>query len=209
MSENIHHKLREKILAGTYDTGAILKEKDLAEEFGVSRTPVRESLARLEWERLVTIIPRAGAMVAPIEIGLVKEAYKVRYVLDGQLGREAAGRVTSRQIAQMKELRDECAGLVTKGSQTELNDVTRKFRGVLEEACGNRILAELTEQLFNVSVRVWQGLHDPDSHSELAKALLSEMDATIEAMSNRDPDTAEMIMQDAVDYYTARLREMF
>ncbi|WP_424968791.1 MULTISPECIES: GntR family transcriptional regulator [unclassified Dinoroseobacter] len=209
MSDTIHNKLREKILNGSYSTGAILKEKDLAEEFGVSRTPVRESLARLEWERLVTIIPRAGALVAPIEIALVKEAYKVRYVLDGQLGREAAKRVTAQQIADMKELREECAGLVASGSQSELNSVTRRFRGVLGEACGNRILAELTEQLFNVSVRVWQGLHDPDSHSELANALLSEMDSTIAAMSARDPDDAEKIMQDAIDYYTARLREMF
>jgi DNA-binding GntR family transcriptional regulator len=209
MSETIHHRLREQILSGRYESGAILKEKELAEEFGVSRTPVRESLARLEWERLVTIIPRAGAIVAPIEIALVKEAYKVRLVLDGLLGREAIRRISDIQIAQLSALRDECATYADGGTQSDLNSVTRRFRAVLGEACSNRILSELAEQLFNVSVRVWQGLHDPESHSELAQALHCEMDALCNAASRRDADAAEKIMQDAIDFYTDRLRGIF
>lgn len=209
MPESIHHQLREKILSGSYESGELLKETELANEFGVSRTPIRESLARLEWERLVTIIPRAGAMVAPIEIALVKEAYKVRFVLDGMLGREAVSRISTAQIAQLLELREECATYANSGSQSELNSVTRRFRTVLGEACGNRILAELAEQLFNVSVRVWQGLHDPDAHSELAQTLLNEMDAICEAASKRNADAAERIMQKSVNFYTDRLRSMF
>lgn len=125
------------------------------------------------------------------------------------MGREAVSRIPTAQVAQLLELRGECATYADVGSQSDLNSVTRRFRAVLGEASSNQILAEITEQLFNVSVRVWQGLHDPDAHGELAQALLKEMDDFCQAASNRDADAVEKVMQDAINFYSARLRGLF
>jgi len=72
MTKEVYSILKTRILSGAYGSKDFINEKALAEELKVRRTPVRETLARLEWEKLVTIIPRAGAMVAPVELNAVK-----------------------------------------------------------------------------------------------------------------------------------------
>ena len=89
------------------------------EGFCVSRTPVRESLACLEWERLVAIIPHAGAIVDPIEIALVKDVYMVGTVLDGLLEREATRRISDIQMVRMGARCDECEVLPGSWTLTE------------------------------------------------------------------------------------------
>ena len=68
MNEDIYRTLRERIIYLVYDPGQILKEQVLAKEFGVSRTPLRTVLFRLEWEHLVKILPRTGILVAELEL---------------------------------------------------------------------------------------------------------------------------------------------
>lgn len=208
MANHVYEELKARILTGAYASGEIINEKALADELNVSRTPIRESLARLEWERLVKIIPRAGAMVAPTELRQVKESYDVRLLLDGELGRLAAGRITQEQIADLKQIRIECLSLIEKGTQTELNEISHKVRRLLGEAAGNGTLLEMSDQLFNVTIRVWQGVTHQASYTELAAALLQEIDSLIIAFEAGDRDAAEKVMRDAIAYYTGKLRGM-
>ncbi|MES0884095.1 GntR family transcriptional regulator [Roseibium sp. SCP14] len=209
MSKEIYSVIKQRILSGEYASGEIIKEKNLAEELDVSRTPIRENLARLEWEKLVTIIPRAGAMVAPIELNLVKEAYQVRFVLDGYLGRLAIARITREQIQELEALKAQCEGYVNEGTQEDLNNISNKVRAVLGKAANNKTLFELSEMLFNITLRVWYSITEDDEHSELANALISEIDALIKACKDKDANAAEKAMQDAVVYYTEKLKKTF
>ena len=209
MSKKIYQEIQKRILSGTYESGEFIKEKELAEEFGVSRTPIRESLARLEWEKLVTIIPRAGAMVAPSELNTIKEAYQVRFILDGYLGRLAAPRITDAQIAELEALKEECAGLIDQGTQDELNAISVNFRKVLGKAAGNKMLIELSDLLFNISIRVWHSIPDNIAHAELSQALISEIDGCIVAFKAKDADAAEQVMQEAINFYTKKLKNLF
>ncbi len=209
MGSDVYTTIKRRILSGSYDTGEFVNEQALAKELGVSRTPIRETLARLEWEKLVTIIPRAGAMVAPAELNQIKEAYQVRHVLDGNLGRRAASRATPAQIDQLKALRERCEGLVDRGSQEDLDAIARAFRAVLGEAAGNSILFELSEMLFNICVRVWHTIPDHGEHAELARAQVSEIEAIIIAFEARNEDAAEAAMRNAVRYYTEKLKQIF
>ncbi|MFN2435685.1 MAG: GntR family transcriptional regulator, partial [Desulfotignum sp.] len=80
--------LRERILYMEYHPGQILNENVLAQEFQVSRSPVRNVLNRLEWEQLVRIIPRTGSMVTEIEFNKIMHVFQVRFeceVLEIQL----------------------------------------------------------------------------------------------------------------------------
>lgn len=209
MSKDIYSVIKKRILSGAYESGEIIKEKSLAEELDVSRTPIRENLARLEWEKLVTIIPRAGAMVAPIELNLVKEAYQVRFVLDGYLGRLAVARVTEEQIKKLEALRAECEGYISEGTQEDLNNVANEVRIVLGKAANNKTLFELSDMLFNITLRVWYSITEDDEHSELAQSLINEIDAIIKAFKDKDADAAEKAMQDAITYYTEKLKKTF
>ena len=209
MSNSVYDKIKDRILTADFETGEIINEKSLAEEFGVSRTPIRESLARLEWEKLVTIIPRAGAMVSPIELNLFKECYQIRYVLDGYLGRLAATRVTAEQIGQLESLAAECDDLINEGGQNALNEVSRRYRGIVAKAANNKTLFEISEMLFNITLRVWHTVAEDEEHADLANAMKKEITDIISAFEKKDPDAAERAMQDAISFYTEKLKRIF
>ncbi|SLN73460.1 putative HTH-type transcriptional regulator YdfH [Roseovarius albus] len=209
MAKEVYSVIKGRILSGAYESGEFINEIALAEELNVSRTPIRETLARLEWEKLVTIIPRAGAMVAPAELNAVKEAYQVRLILEGDLGRRAALRVTQTQIEQLEAIKRKCEGLVNAGTQDDLNALSREYRAVLGAAASNKTLFEMSELLFNVTVRVWHTIPEKDAHAELASALIAEIGAIIEAFKAKDGDAAQKAMQDAIRYYTEKLRRLF
>ncbi len=209
MAKEVYAIIKDRILSGDYNTGEFINEQALAEELKVSRTPIRETLARLEWEKLVTIIPRAGAMVAPAELNAVKEAYQVRFVLEGELGRRAALRATNGHIEALEAIKRKCEGFVDTGTQDDLNAISREYRTVLDSAASNKTLFELSELLYNVSVRVWQSIPEKDAHAELATALITEIDAIIEAFKIKDGDAAQKAMQDAIRYYTEKLKKLF
>ena len=78
LSSRVFHTIRENILSGKYATDEELKEKNIGEELGVSRTPVREALRQLELEGLVTIIPNKGAYVVGISKKDIQDIYEIR-----------------------------------------------------------------------------------------------------------------------------------
>ena len=209
MASKVYSIINDRILSGAYDSGEFINENALAQELNVSRTPIRETLARLEWEKLVTIIPRAGAMVAPAELNAVKEAYQVRFVLDGELGRRAALGATEAQIEKLEAIKLKCEGLVDTGTQDDLNAISREYRAVLGDAANNKTLFELSELLFNVSVRVWHTIPEKDAHAELATALTDEINEMIAAFTAKDGEAAEKSMQNAIRYYTEKLKSLF
>lgn len=209
MSKEAYSIIKERILSGTFASGEFINEVALAEELSVSRTPIREALARLSWEKLVTIIPRAGAMVAPAELNTVKEAYQVRFVLEGELGRRAAMNASKAQVEALSVIRRNCEALIETGTQDDLNAATREYRAILGEAARNKTLFDMSEMLFNISVRVWHTIPEKDAHPELAKALISEIDAMIAACKAQDGAAAQAAMQNATTYYTEKLRSLF
>jgi DNA-binding GntR family transcriptional regulator len=99
----IHATLRRRIVSVDLKPGSILIEKELADEFGVSRTPVREALQRLAEEHLVDILPRSGTYVSRIDLRAVREALVIRQALERVSVREAgefcASSVPSRQTS--------------------------------------------------------------------------------------------------------------
>ena len=78
LSSRVFHTIRENILSGKYATDEELKEKNIGEELGVSRTPVREALRQLELEGLVTIIPNKGAYVVGISKKDIQDIYEIQ-----------------------------------------------------------------------------------------------------------------------------------
>ena len=83
LSAKVFHSIREDILNGKYQANEELKEKNIGDDLGVSRTPVREALRQLELEGLVHIIPNKGAFVEGVTLQDIKDIYEIRTLLEG------------------------------------------------------------------------------------------------------------------------------
>ena len=94
--------IRQAIISGQFPAGMRLMELQLAEEMGVSRTPVREAIRKMELEGLVVMIPRRGAYVADISIKDINEVYEIRTALDVLAAGLAAERIGDDEIKEMK-----------------------------------------------------------------------------------------------------------
>ena len=148
MDPKICETIRKRILFLEYEPGQILNEKVLAEEFGVSRTPLREALSRLEWEKLVMIMPRAGSVVTSVEFQKLREVFQIRIYLEGLVGRLAAGGISDDDLREMKNIWEECKTLFTDSDRRQLVNIDIKFREVLNRAAGNSILKEISIPLL-------------------------------------------------------------
>lgn len=152
--EQAYQSLKEWIIYSELKPGDPLNERDLAESFGISRTPLREVLQRLCYQRLIVIRPRQGIYVAPIDFFMIRDIFEARLPLERSVAALAARRATPEHIARLDEL-------VEQMRELEENDLSRLirldqvFHETLAEAAGNKVLTEMMEDLHNVCLRFW------------------------------------------------------
>lgn len=205
MNKKIYTKIRQRILNLYYEPGQNLNLKELADELGVSQTPIREVLLRLEWEKLVTIFPRMGILVTRIDFKELKDVYRSRILIEGELGRLAARNITDKQILEMNNLLVFCKQIKGEQARKELVDLDRKFRAVLSQAANCRTLQELSELLYNQTLRVWHLTFDETDVLSEVNMEAEEIEDTIEALSKRDQDIAQNLRRKIIIGWVDRL----
>ena len=209
MNSKICHSIRDRILLLKYAPGQIINEKVLADEFGVSRTPLREVLFRLEWEKLVSIMPRAGAMVTQVEFQKLRDVFQIRVDIEGLVGRLAAERISDDQLEEMREIQEECKDLYANKKPGELVNIDMKFREVLNHATNNAILKEISDYLYNLTLRVWYLIFDKVNWSAEVEQEIDEIEKTIEILSLRDPPKAESYRRSVIIDHVERIKNKF
>jgi DNA-binding GntR family transcriptional regulator len=210
MNEKIYSTIKQRILNLYFEPGQSLNPKKLAKELGVSQTPVREVLLRLEWEKLVTIIPRMGIQVTMIDFKELKEVYRSRILIEGELGRLAAKNITDDQLFEMKNLLNSCKKIKPECVREELVVLDNRFRSILFQSAKCRTLQEISELLYNQTLRVWHLTFDDTDVLSEVNMEAKEIEETIEALSKKDEKIAEehrrMIILGWIDrlhrYYT-------
>lgn len=186
LREQTVEEIRESIIAGRHEPGSRLKEKDLCEQIGVSRTVIREALRQLEAERLVRIQPNVGPIVVTLSRQDVADLYQTREALESAAARLAASHATAEQVDTLKAAYDD---IVTANPQDlpTLLGVKNRFYQTLIAASGNQVIGEM---LHNVQARVSQlrliTLGSPGRHEHTVQELAS----VIEAITRKDPDAA-------------------
>lgn len=141
LGDQVFVRLREEILTGKRDRGEELTEVSVGTDYGVSRTPVREALRRLELEGLVEIIPNKGAFVTGISPDDVRDIYSIRSKLEGLCARWAAKRITKEQLEEMEETAFLSEYHAKKDHYDQVTELDSKFHNLLYKACGSKILA--------------------------------------------------------------------
>lgn len=146
-SDRAYAHLERAILIGELKPRERLVEAELAEQLGLSRTPVREALRRLEERGLVRILPHRGAVVADLSAEEVESIYEVRVCLEGLAARLAAAALTPAQLARIGQLEGACARLASSGDILALMAANDQFHDAIYGAAGNPCLLELIRQL--------------------------------------------------------------
>ena len=151
--EKVYLALRGRILSGELSADTMLREQALAEELGVSRTPVREALRRLAEAGLVTFIPNRGATVVGWTIEQVRETYFVRAGLESRAAALAATRITPDELDILAALIDAMEPLVTAADEPGLGELGRlnaEFHRTVVAAARSPQLMTLTSSVGRV-----------------------------------------------------------
>lgn len=158
-SKYAYRLLRESIMNFKLLPGETLDETEISEQFGTSRTPVREALILLKNEKLVDILPQKGSKVSYIDLNLVRQGYFTRRVIETAIFRETAGTLSSEQLHQMKEN--------LKLQEQEMNRETAMSDYFFE------LDNELHQMLYEFSHKmdVWQCVHNIGSHYDRVRYL--------------------------------------
>ena len=152
-ADQAYEFIRDAIAAGTYTPGSRLREEELADDIGVSRTPIREALRRLDSEGVVEFVPNRGAHVAAWSDQDLAEIFDLRAVLEGFAARLAARNISDEQLQLLRDLSvemDELAAGRSKDRLERISALNNEFHRIVVEASGNRQLVQLVAGLVQV-----------------------------------------------------------
>lgn len=192
LREVVFMKLREAILTGIMKPGDRLMEIQLSTMLGVSRTPVREAIRKLEIEGLVKMIPRRGAEVACITEKDMKDVLEVRTTLEDLAVSLACERITKEQVNGLKNANEEFKTAVEEGNLIGMVDADIKFHDIIYESTNNKklmqILSNLREQLYRYRLEY---LKNKKAHASLIK----DHDELIKDLKSRDKVKARAVIR--------------
>jgi DNA-binding GntR family transcriptional regulator len=195
LAERVYEDLRRAIVAREFDAGEPLTEHDLCARFGVSRTPVREALAKLERDHLVRVVPKKGAFVRTLSHDEIRELYEIREALEALAVRLAVPRLTGEDLAGFET---RFRVLKSQGPRLAYPDVRalgEEFHRQLVKAADNTRLAEMLDQIRERIQSVWTlSIVAP----RRVQALVREHLGILEALKRGDARRAERLMVEHV-----------
>jgi DNA-binding GntR family transcriptional regulator len=203
--ERLAGAIQAQVLSGAMPIGTRLRQEALATEFGVSRTPVREALRQLQATGLVELLPNRGAVVRGPSAREIREAYEVRAELEGLAAELAAGRISDRELARLREAQ----ALFRKSVTTLIARRTRRpalwkdesvwvrandlFHQAILDAAANGRLNDTIADLHRSFPRdlTWAAL---SGSSRLLEQNVEQHEAILAAIDQRDPAEARRRM---------------
>lgn len=196
-----YRELRREIVEGVLPANSQLDQEALAARLGLSTTPVREALRRLESERLIVSRAHRSAVVAPLSFTLLEETYTVRVELDPLAVRLAAANATAEQLQRMSEF------AVQPRDQSPVNYLNhnRRLHRAMYGACGNAVLVEMLDVLWDRSDRYRMITLSDDQTIPLADR---EHSAIIAAVTARKGERAAGLMRDHIAGSFERISKM-
>lgn len=195
IADQVFEELERDILVGVYARDEFLTEIKLSEKMGVSRTPIREALRRLDQEHIVEITPK-GARVIGITPDDIRDIYEIRLRIEGLAARWAAEKATDEAIAAMKEVLDLQEFYTTKSAAEQLKNADSRFHELLYAASGSNALLDTLAPLHR---RIVKYRRASLSGQQRAERSYDEHRAILQAVVNRDGDDAERLLRQHIE----------
>ncbi|MBI9092739.1 MAG: GntR family transcriptional regulator [Desulfobacterium sp.] len=213
MNEQIYTVVKDRILFLEYAPGQILNENVLAKEFGVSRTPMRDVLNRLEWEKLARVIARTGTMVTEIKFQHMMNIYRARFEIEGLAGNLAAEHITEKHLEQLDAVKKKCEAILQnndrENDKKKLVEIDNAQREIIYDAVRNPVVAELSQGLYEQTFRLWFITLDNCDWPLEVQSLVDELTACHDAFSKNDPKMAFQIKKQFIIDHFERIKTKF
>jgi DNA-binding GntR family transcriptional regulator len=198
LRDRVYDDIREAILAGTLNPGDRIKERSVAAQMGVSTTPIKEALRRLEQEGLVVSQPRRGAVVGPLVSTSAAEILELRAALEGLAARYAAWRMTDAERVELAETIAETSRNrppVGREGQRRAIEATSRFHRLVHQGSRSQFLIRFLETLapFDRTVRRQAVLNVREWPTDVA-----EHEQITAAIQGRDGVEAERVMNEHI-----------
>jgi DNA-binding GntR family transcriptional regulator len=205
LAERAYRAIRDRLVMLEIRPGAPINEEQLGQSLGVGRTPVREALKRLQYERLITTYPRRGTFATEVNITDLAHISEVRQELEPLAAAQAARRATATDRANLAALRRELDTAGAAGrSSTELMHLDLQVHRAIYTATHNPYLEDTLVRHDNLATRIWclfvDRLSDMAGHVE-------EHGPLIEAIVSGDADTAARLARSHVEGFEQAIRE--
>ena len=202
----VTERLEAAIFDGELAPGERLREQVLADEFGISRGPLREAIRRLEGRRLLERQPNIGVSVVSLTARRLEELLRVRGALEGMACRLAAENISSDEVTQLRQLLDSHASdkevLTGQGYYQQSGDFDFHFR--IAKASKNEFLISMISGDLYDLLRLYR--YKSSTVVGRAAKALEEHHAIVDALDARDPERAEAAMREHINNAAAQVR---
>ena len=197
LREKILENIRDAIVAGTLKAGSRVSEPELAERYGISRTPIREAFRQLESEGYLTVIPRRGAVVSEFSPRDVEEFYAIKSIMEGYAARRACENLSEKDLDRLQAINDKLAELAKTGDIKNFFKVHNGFHELFIKAADNEKLRELIAGLVTKFQRLrFTSLSLPGRMA----ISVQEHEKIIDAVRKKDADLAETLVRKNAEY---------
>lgn len=200
LREIVYEQLKMQILTGKITPGTRMMEVELADEMGVSRTPIREAIRKLEKEGLVTIEPRRGAYASDISVKDMVDTLEVREDLEGLAAALAAERMTDEQMEELIQITRKYSEAISNSDTEKIISYDEQFHKHIVACSGNKTLIQLSETVQELALRFRYLFYDDFSRYENMPV---EHRQILDAIKGGDADTARQ----TADNHVKRLKE--
>jgi DNA-binding GntR family transcriptional regulator len=198
-ADRVYAHVKQGVLERRYEGGILLTEGELAEAVGVSRTPVREALLRLEVEGLIKLYPKKGALVLPVSAQEIADVVETRLLVEEHAARKAVP-ASPRLITRLEELLAEQKAHAAAGDLAAAAVTDRCFHAEIVRSGGNAILSRLYDQLRDRQLRM--GVAVMHSHPDRIAKTLAEHEEILQALRSGDAQAAVDVVHRHVGWFS-------
>jgi len=191
LRERIVETIRNAIVNGQLAPGARIAEPELADKFGISRTPIREAFRQLESEGFITVVPRKGAIVASLSPHDIADFYDLKMVLEGYAARCAVKTLKESDLTKMETVNRQIEAASQKKDLRRLLDLHNEFHDIFLRSCGNEKLHAIVQNLVMQFRRFRLILAMPGR----IEGSIRQHWEIIDAFRKRDPELAEELVR--------------
>ena len=204
LADQIFERLESDILTGVYPRGSVLTELSLSEDLGVSRTPIREAVRRLEQEHLVEPTSK-GVLVLSITLEDAMIIYDIRVHAEGLAAKACAENITPAQLEELKELLELQEFYIKKGDSEKVKNTDSQFHQMLYQFAGSPVYVDTLTPLHNKIQKFRKAIMSVSSRAEISHA---EHKKIFDAISSGNAEEAEAAMRSHVLKAKDRLAEI-
>ena len=201
----VFNTLRQAILRGELQPGERLLEIHLADKLGVSRTPIREAIRKLELEGLVLMIPRKGAVVAEITEKSLRDVLEVRRALEELAMKLACEKILDEEIEELKVAAKEFEDALKTGDVTVYAEADVKFHDIIYRTTDNQRLIQL---LYNLREQMYRYRVEYLKKAENYPKLIEEHNAIFDSLANRSKQDATSSIREHVKNQAIAVKEV-